>query len=483
MLLATVATLLAAATAPAAPWTGVQLPGVAAKVYLLGVSCPSKSLCVAVGTNNLIASSTNPTGGAGTWDIVYAGEGPEPPVSGDFPEPTFIGGRQIQGVSCPSPQLCVGVTNQGNIYTSTQPTGPASSWQAFSIDGKGRNTHLFGVSCPTVSLCVAVSGKRADEGKILTSTDPTGGAAAWQIVELGQSLEFRGVSCDSPSLCVAVANEGQIVVSTDPTGGASAWRVIGAPGGPGSVRAVSCAGAVLCLAGNQGGNILSSASPTGGASSWSEANGGSSVQITGVSCASASECLAVDNNGDVLTSTDPTAGRGAWSLSNLVPYTPGEGPMDLDGQNALLAASCPSAGLCAATGAFGRIFTNSAPFAKTQDPPATQGHRRSRRPRARIALLHLPGRNRVHNGQGPVLIRFYAKGGPRGFLCRLDHGPLKRCRSPHHYRLEVGRHVFRVRAIGATGLRGPVAREVFWVGPHCVHKKNVVLCQRRHRAG
>ena len=198
------AVLLAPSSAVAASnWAETQLPGPAGKVFLLGVSCPSTSFCVAAGTNNLIASSTNP--GAGAWNFVYAGEGPAPETD-NWPA-AFISGRQIQGISCPSIRLCVGVTNQGNVYTSTNPTGPASSWQVTQIDGKGRNTHLFAVSCPSVSLCVAVSGKRDDEGKILTSTDPTGGPTAWQQVQLPGDYELRGVSCGSPTLCVAVASD------------------------------------------------------------------------------------------------------------------------------------------------------------------------------------------------------------------------------------------------------------------------------------
>ena len=286
---------LMAGPACASTWTGARLPGSAGKVFLLGVSCPSQSLCVAVGTNNLIASSTNPTGGSAAWSVVYAGEGPwENTDSWPTPE---ISGRQIQGVSCPSPSLCVAVTDQGNIYSSTNPTGPASGWSVAQIDEKGRNTHLEGISCPIVSLCVAVTGGRNDSGKVLTSTNPTGGPAAWQTAQVDE-LDLRAVSCGSPSLCVAVGDEGRIVTSTNPTGG------IGAPGGPGSLRAVSCALALLCVSGNKGGNLLSTTNPAGGSSSWSEVDGGGSVQITGASCPSASECLAVDDNGDVLTSTE-----------------------------------------------------------------------------------------------------------------------------------------------------------------------------------
>ncbi|HEV2727951.1 MAG TPA: hypothetical protein VGV34_06630, partial [Solirubrobacterales bacterium] len=79
-----------------------------------------------------------------------------------------------------------------------------------------------------------------------------------------------------------------------------------------------------------------------------------------------------------------------------------------------------------------------------------------KRPRTTIALgpppvLELAGRKL------PARFRFYARKRVqvRGFLCRLDGRPLKRCRSPKTYRVGRGRHVFRVRAIGWTGLRGP----------------------------
>ena len=111
-----------ASPALASPWTTAQLPGPAAKVFLLGVSCPSQGLCVAVGTNNLIASSTDPTGGSSAWHVVYAGEGPWPKTE-NWP-PITSRARQIQSVSCPSASLCVAVTDQGNIYSSTNPTGP-----------------------------------------------------------------------------------------------------------------------------------------------------------------------------------------------------------------------------------------------------------------------------------------------------------------------------------------------------------------------
>jgi hypothetical protein len=470
--LALVASCIASAlaltpSALASSWASAQLPGAAGKVFLLGVSCPSRGLCVAVGTNNLIASSTDPTGGSSsTWRVVYAGEGPSPYISESA---SFISGRQVQGVSCPSTGFCVAVTDQGNIYSSTQPTGPASAWRVTPIEEGGGNTHLEGVSCPTASLCVAVSGGRnlrgsINSGKVFTSTNPTSGASTWQSTQLNGSPNLRAVSCGSPSLCVAVGAEGRIVTSTDPTGGAAAWNVVGEPGGPGVLGGVSCVAAALCVSGNESGNLLSSNNPSAGASSWSEANGGGSVQITGVSCPSASECIAVDDNGDVLTSTDPAGGAAAWSFANIVPFTTAEG-------NALFAASCPSASLCAVTGSLGQIFTNSSPFASPATPETTprgkKGKRRRKRPKVKIASLLEPSNRQLEDHTGRELIRFYSRERARGFICKLDRGRFKPCRSPKRYPIRAGNHIFRVRAIGFSGLRGPVAVERFTVGNIC----------------
>lgn len=54
------------------------------------------------------------------------------------------------------------------------------------------------------------------------------------------------------------------------------------------------------------------------------------------------------------------------------------------------------------------------------------------------------------------------------FQCKLDKGKFKKCRSPRKYRnLKPGRHVFRVRAVGPTGLVDPApAKRKFTVaGP------------------
>lgn len=451
---ATVLCLLAlggAADAGAATWKGRTIAANDAyRLPLFSVSCPSSQLCVAVGGGNTIASSTNPGAGPEAWKVVYAGSGPNEPNQ-----------AQIRGIDCPSPQLCVAVTFDGLVYTSTDPTGSAAAWQVEDLATEGPNLHLYGVSCPTVSFCAASAGG----AKIATSTDPLGGA--WSTTELAGPMELRGISCASAALCVAVGDDGagirpdvtnqaRIVSSSNPLGGA--WGTAPLPGRQ-NLFGVSCPSAALCVSGDTRGDLLVAKDPTGGTGAWRPVDGGGSVQITDVDCVSTSLCLAIDNNGDILTSTRPTGGPGDWTFTNVAPF-PG---VDGTAANALFGASCPSRDFCAVSANGAQIFTSGDPFEAEQKAPGTapgkqRGKRRPKRPRTTIAAMPPPGVEIPHGRKITIRYRFFARNHVqvRGFVCKLDGRPLKRCRSPKAYRIGVGRHVFRVRAVGWTGLRGPV---------------------------
>ena len=451
-----------AATAGAANWSSRQLVADSSdRLPLFGIDCTSAQLCVTVGGGNTVGSSTAPTGGADAWKVVYAGIGPYPGSPNQ---------RQIRGVDCPSAELCVAVTFEGLIYTSTNPTGDAPAWQVTDVDGGGPNTHFYGVSCPSPSFCAASAG----EAKVLTSTDPTGGPGAWTTTQLPGPMELRGISCASAALCVAVGDDGdnirlelgdQAVVasSANPLGGE--WSV--APlAGRQSVYGVSCPSAELCVGGDTLGNLLVAANPTGGSGAWRETDGGGSVQITDVDCASPALCLAVDNNGDVLTSTDPDGGAGAWSFTNIVPY-PGVEETQL---NAFFGASCPSRSFCAIAANAGHVYTSTNPFeVSAASPPVSKGgkqanRKRIKRPRVQIADGPPPGVE-TRSRKVTVRFRFFARNHAfvRGYLCKLDKRPAKRCHPPKAYRVGLGRHVFRVRAIGYSGLRGPIETRRFKV--------------------
>ncbi len=168
--------LASAAPAGAATWTARQLPAMGQAPFF-GISCPSVSLCVAVGAGNTVASSADPSAGAAAWSAVNPGGSGLPNQN------------EIKGVSCPSPQLCVAVSFEGLILTSTDPTGGVAAWSIADLNPSGPNTHFYSVSCPSPSFCVAV-GDDGDEirpgptdvGEVLSSTDPLAGT--WQQAQL-----------------------------------------------------------------------------------------------------------------------------------------------------------------------------------------------------------------------------------------------------------------------------------------------------------
>ena len=73
---------------------------------------------------------------------------------------------------------------------------------------------------------------------MITSTNPTGGAAAWTVTNVDSSNQLRSVSCPTSNLCVAVDYFGNVVASNNPTGGAAAWTVANVYGGAGKVPPV-----------------------------------------------------------------------------------------------------------------------------------------------------------------------------------------------------------------------------------------------------
>ncbi len=473
--LCAVVLLVVAPAAQASDWIHHPLTGEGAEAQLFGMSCPGTSMCVGVGGNNTVATSTAPMV-PGSWNTFFVAEG----VSAGNPNQ-----RQLKGVSCPTEQMCVAVSFLGRILTSTAPTAGPAAWTVDDFDPSGPNIHFYGVSCPTASFCVAV----AAGGVIATSTDPLAGTEAWTITHLPQPLELRGVSCTASSFCVVVGDNGteikpfltnvaEVLSSTAP--GAGLWSQAELPGPHGPLFAVSCPTTGFCLAGDMYGNAVGTTAPTGPASGWQTVPAGASVQITGVGCTSPQECLMVDNNGDALTSAEPLGGTGGWIRQNIVPYE-----VEPLIRNAFFSVSCPAAQLCA-IGGTGEALTSANPGAPPTTTPAAAG-KNGKAPRHKLRPKHprvilLAGQSAevpVRKGKAVLQFRFYVKRKfqVRGYVCSFGHAKFQRCRSPRRYRVGPGHHHFRVRAVGWTGLRGPVAEAHVWV---CRRTEPTGSCRRHH---
>ena len=181
-----------------------QMSELGASTDLRSVSCGTPSLCVAVGGEGRIFVSTDPTGGASTWQEAGTPGGP-------------VG---LQGVDCVSTLLCAAGNKTGDVFTSTDPSGGgASSWSAAHT---GVSMRITDVACPTASRCVAVD----DNGDVINSSDPRGGARSWHLENLVPFRPFTegesprnglfAASCASTSLCALVGSEGRIFTSTEP---------------------------------------------------------------------------------------------------------------------------------------------------------------------------------------------------------------------------------------------------------------------------
>jgi hypothetical protein len=332
-----------------------------------GVSCASPSLCVAVDYAGDALSSTDPTGGAGGWNVTWVDGSNDltavtcahascaavdsagnvliptrpPPRPGAWKK-TPIDGTGLSGISCPSPSLCVAVDRAGNVISSRDPRGGAVTWTTAAVEA---GTRLSAVSCPSVSLCVAVDA----EGNVLTSTDPAGGAGAWSVAHADDTVTTDGgqaaladVSCPSSSLCVAVDDAGNLIASTNPTGGAAAWTVADVDG-TATLLGVSCASGSLCVA-VDGTNVLTSADPAGGVAEWAATP--TRLAPSKVSCPSRSLCVGVDAGGDAVSSSDPADPTARWSKIRI----------DAD---PLSDVACASASSCVAVDMFGRVIYGS----------------------------------------------------------------------------------------------------------------------------
>ena len=307
-------------------WSPPVLVDPGATAALVGVSCPSVGLCVAVDGSGRVITSTAPSAETG-WRVAR-----------------LHGAPQLVDVSCPSTSLCIAVDFWGNVWSSTNPTGGSRAWGiVHAPTGGAEGASFAAVSCPSVSLCVAVDAN----GDVWSSTDPAGGPGAWSRAHVapGDLGGLTGVSCPSSSLCVAVDADGGLLSSTDPTGGPRAWSR--ANSGVAALDSVSCASMSLCIA--VGLDAWSTTDPTGGSSAWHVMYLNADWDIAGgmLSCPLVSFCALGGADGGVVTSDDPAGGDRAWSFTHV------------DGTNSLRGMSCPSVSLCVAVDDAGNVVVGA----------------------------------------------------------------------------------------------------------------------------
>ena len=302
--------------APARAGLYWSAPSVIAQTPLVGLSCPTASLCVGVDEAGEVVTSTNPTGGTGAWSsaqiaagsfqlsdvactpgaslcVAVGGAGifiSASPTGGASAWQHVAGSLPAATVSCPSEQLCV-AARSNVVLSSTNPTDASQPWSEAVLSGAGV---IGGVSCPSVDFCAAVGDAGSHTGTVLTSSDPAGGAPAWQRTGTGATV-LSDVSCPTSGYCVAVGEEA-VATSSQPTGGWGAWQLSSVPAmRSGTADEIGCASASLCAVAGGNGFVASSTSPGGGAAAWEAVSGvDGNNDMRAVSCPSEAMCFAVD---------------------------------------------------------------------------------------------------------------------------------------------------------------------------------------------
>ncbi len=155
---------------------------------MYGISCPSTSECIATDLNGNIITSTNPTGGAGAWSVFHN-------LALGF----------LGGVSCPATNPCVASQFSGVAVSTNPTTGPWTSTK--------QPTNIYGLTCPSVSLCVDVG-----SNTIGFSTDPASGT--WSVYTLNSPAVpvLEPSPAPQPTSGVGGQGTGDVLISTNPTG-------------------------------------------------------------------------------------------------------------------------------------------------------------------------------------------------------------------------------------------------------------------------
>ena len=320
-----------------------------------GVSCSAAGSCVAVG------SYVNASGirevfiedlANGTWSM----------VPGPVPSPTT---NSLGGVSCPSATSCVAVGSYATAKTGQALIEKLSggTWAVTPSPDQGTGyNQLNGVSCAAVVSCVAVGYYSAGAApRVLIETLANGSWTLTPSPALTASASYlESVSCSSPTTCVAVGYDyngtgRRTLIETLANG---AWTVASSPNaGPGDnlLDAVSCWSPANCVA---VGYYASGKAHLGlvealGAGGWAVSQipqpSVTGDYPSGVSCTASGACALVGNylsgaGGTVDQTLVETAGIGGWAV---VPT-----PSPDTGGDSLGAVSCVALANCVAVGHF-----------------------------------------------------------------------------------------------------------------------------------
>ena len=221
-------------------WAIQSTPALADGGDFSGVSCPSTSACIAVGT---AYTSNNTDNLAEEWNgAKWARQ----------TVPTPAGGAGLSAVSCPSVSYCVAVggTNRDKPYAVIW---NGTTWSAVPVPPPAGEplSGLAAVSCSSASACTA-TGSAIGSGNGTQVLVERWNGTTWAIQQApdqGANSQLVAVSCPSATSCTAIGDSGGVSGVTLAEGwNGSAWTIEStpAPNGYSFPLAISCTAATVC---------------------------------------------------------------------------------------------------------------------------------------------------------------------------------------------------------------------------------------------
>lgn len=346
------AILLAILAPLAAPRWRSQSPPIPSSLAssLAGVSCASRSECVAVG-NAEVSGSKFPA-----FAEVWNGR------NWRISTVPFANSSVLSGVSCPAAGDCIAVgdISRSGVLQTLAERWPGGGWriQRTPNPAGALQSFLLSVSCPATNSCTATGFWLSHSGQNHTLAEHWGGRT-WRIQptpnpSLNTQVELNGVSCNSARACMATGVSDTGIFAEQWNG--RAWRITSVPlprGGRNAVLGgVSCPSATACTAVGEffAGSHLQPLADRWNGRRWNAQQAPAPTPPAGllsVSCAGLSVCTATGFGAGGSALAEHWNGR-RWFIQ-LVPVPPGSVQTDLD------SVSCSGPAACTAVG----FFTNA----------------------------------------------------------------------------------------------------------------------------
>lgn len=285
--------MIGSSSAVAASWTVQRLPTPNKTAQLSAVSCPSRSLCMAVGAiwnggplverwNGKRWTDQRFPGMHGSLSAVSCPSARDCMAVGDWLLDSGYhqvvlrwngrnwspqAGPGLDAVSCTSARFCMGVSGNGPGRAGGETNFVAAQWNGKTwavslptVPGPTGFTRLSGISCASSTDCMAVGDDAIVSACDCSLTEHWNGTSWSPTMDPFQD-SVNGISCPSPTACTAVASRGFLFPNPPALGqwNGRTWSTPRTPAGwsGADFTAVSCPSPSACLiVGGPGGRAV-----------------------------------------------------------------------------------------------------------------------------------------------------------------------------------------------------------------------------------